>query len=199
MTSNPPPSRREREQARHRREILAAALRQFADNGYHETTMQMIADAAEFSVGYLYKHFAGKEDMYRALLTYHIEKLDAIEAQNSLESLAPLEQLRRSFENVCDHFNNHRDFMRIYHQGIDPSTSGLAQRKKKHFARMVGLFQAAIDRGELRPVDPRLLAAAVQGASHGLFRELAQRDLEKPFEKLPEILFTLLIDGLRPT
>ena len=197
MTAPPPPSRRKRELARHRQEILAAALRQFADRGYHETTMQMIADAAEFSVGYLYKHFAGKEDMYRALLAYHIEKLDAIEAGYSDGSLAPLDQLRLSFEAVCDHFNNHRDFMRIYHQSIDPAMSGLAERKKLHFARMVDLFQAAIDRGELRQVDPRLLAAAVQGASHGLFRELAERDLDKPFAKLPDILFTFLIDPLR--
>ena len=169
----------------------------FAEKGYHETTMQMIADAAEFSVGYLYKHFAGKEDIYREFVTYHTEEIDAIVAKRSQEELAPLEELRMIFEAICTHFNDHRDFMRIYHQYIDPATSGLAERKKEKFARMVDIFTAAIERGDLRPVDPRLLSAAVQGASQELFRELAQRDIERPFDKLPELLFSLVIDGVR--
>ena len=46
-----PATRRERELARHRQEILDAAVHLFAENGFHPTTMQMIAERAEFSVG----------------------------------------------------------------------------------------------------------------------------------------------------
>jgi hypothetical protein len=56
-TAESRPSGRDREHARHRREILAAAVRLFAEHGYHETTMQLVAQAADVSVGYLYKHF----------------------------------------------------------------------------------------------------------------------------------------------
>jgi AcrR family transcriptional regulator len=61
-------TRREREQTRHRREVLEAALTLFAQQGYDATSMQEIAQAAEFGVGTLYRLFpGGKEELYLAL------------------------------------------------------------------------------------------------------------------------------------
>lgn len=191
------PTRREREQARHRREILAVAVGLFAERGYHETTMQMVAEASEFSVGYLYKHFPGKEDMYRELMAFHIERMDAIIGSVEVRQLGPLAELQADLEAICAHFNDHRDFMRIYHQHIGANVSVLAERKAAHLEKMVGLFTAAIAAGELRPVDARLLAAAVQGASQELFHELAERNVERPFDALTGTIFALLIDPLR--
>jgi len=191
------PSRRERELARHRRDILAAAVHLFAENGYHETTMQMIADAAEFSVGYLYKHFPGKEDMYRELVAYHVARMDEILAEERAEHQPPLVELRKIYEATCAHFNDHRDFMRIYHQHIGTGLSCLASRKAQHFAEMTALFSRAVEDGDLRPIDPRLLAAMVQGASQELFHELAGRDVDRPFASLPDTLFSFIIDPLR--
>ena len=141
---DPQPTRREREQARHRRDILAVAVRLFAERGYHETTMQMVAEASEFSVGYLYKHFPGKEDMYRELMAFHIERMDAIIGAVETRHLGPLDELHADFEAICAHFNDHRDFMRIYHQHIGANVSVLAERKAAHLEKMVGLFTAAI-------------------------------------------------------
>ena len=199
MAPSPRTTRRERELARHRRDILDAAVHLFAENGYHETTMQMIADAAEFSVGYLYKHFPGKEEMYGEMVAYHVERMDEILAACRAEQLSPLSELRRVYEATCTHFNDHRDFMRIYHQHIGTGLSCLAARKREHFASMVALFGAAVEAGELRPIDPRLLAAIVQGASQELFHELAARDVDNPFDSLPGTLFAFIIDPLRPT
>ncbi len=194
---DPQPTRREREQAHHRQEILAVAVRLFADRGYHETTMQMVAEASEFSVGYLYKHFPGKEDMYRELMAFHIGRMDAIIGAVETRHLGPLEELHADLVAICTHFNDHRDFMRIYHQHIGANVSVLAERKAAHLEKMVGLFAAAIAAGELRPVDARLLAAAVQGASQELFHELAERDVECPFDELTGTIFALMIDPLR--
>ena len=60
-------SRRERTRKQHREEILSAATGLFARHGYDGTSMQMIADEAEISVGKLYLHFEGKEDIYREI------------------------------------------------------------------------------------------------------------------------------------
>jgi len=67
-------TRREREQLRHRREILEAALVLFSEKGYHNVSMQEIAQEAEFAVGTLYKFFENKEDLYKALVLEHAEK-----------------------------------------------------------------------------------------------------------------------------
>jgi AcrR family transcriptional regulator len=49
-----------------RQRILAAAGRQFARRGLLATTLDDIRRDAEVSVGSLYHHFAGKEDVYAA-------------------------------------------------------------------------------------------------------------------------------------
>src|SRR3954451_25442647 len=57
-----------------RADLLAAALRVFADRGYKEAGVDEIARAAGYSKGALYWHFSGKEDLLLALLE---ERIDA--------------------------------------------------------------------------------------------------------------------------
>lgn len=54
-----------REESRAR--ILDAALRLFASHGYERTTVRMIAAEAGVAQGLMYSHFAGKEELLRAL------------------------------------------------------------------------------------------------------------------------------------
>lgn len=197
MTDTPQPTRKEREAERHRREILDVAAHLFAEHGYHETTMQMVADAAEFSVGYLYKHFQGKEEMYGAMVGFHIAIMDEIIDRFEKEHLPPLEELRATYEAICTHFNDHRDFMRIYHQRLATEAPELVERKQKHHEDMIDIFERAMAAGEMKPVDARVLGSMVQGASQELFHELAERDNERPFDELPDTIFGLMIDPLR--
>ena len=57
-------TRKERERERHRREMLEAAERVFVRKGYHDATVEEIAQEAEFAVGTLYNFFKGKDDLY---------------------------------------------------------------------------------------------------------------------------------------
>lgn len=190
------PTRKERENARHRREILDVAVHLFAENGFHETTMQMIAADAEFSVGYLYKHFAGKDEMYQEMVQYHIGVMDKVIDEIENSGLAPLAELRATYEAICNHFNNHRDFMRIYHQRLDSGVPLLLERKKMHFEKTVDLFTRSAEAGELKTPDPRLLATVVHGASQELFNEMAGHEVPRPFDGLTQTIFSLIIDPL---
>jgi TetR/AcrR family transcriptional regulator, repressor of fatR-cypB operon len=58
-----PLSRREREKAAHRREIMDAAVRVFARRGFTAATLDEIAQEADFSKGALYLYFPSKEDL----------------------------------------------------------------------------------------------------------------------------------------
>lgn len=195
--SAPRLTRRERELAQHRQDILDAAVSLFAENGFHPTTMQMIAERAEFSVGYLYKHFPGKEEMYQELVRYHSGRMSELLAAVRARNVTPLEELRSSFEAIARHFNRHRDFMRIFHQEIGGDSADLLETKRQHFEILVQVLRSAQTAGELKPYDPDLLAAAVQGAAKELFGELAERTSEDPFDELPAMIFQLLIDPLR--
>ena len=61
-------TRKEREREFKKKEILSAAVKLFAEKGYEYTTLDDIAEAAEFGKGTLYNYFQNKEDLYLAIL-----------------------------------------------------------------------------------------------------------------------------------
>jgi Transcriptional regulator len=57
-------TRREREKKTREEEIITAAEKIFFERGYHDTSMDEIAKAAQFSKKTLYQYFTNKEDLY---------------------------------------------------------------------------------------------------------------------------------------
>ncbi|MCQ4310491.1 TetR family transcriptional regulator [Pseudomonas stutzeri] len=71
--------RRTKEDAEQTRlKIIAAALALFSKNGYSNTTLAMIADAAGFSRGPIYWHFKNKDELYQAVLGFSQEPLEQL-------------------------------------------------------------------------------------------------------------------------
>ncbi len=61
-------SRREREKLMRKKEMLAAARKIFARKGYGETTLDDVAELAEFGKGTLYNYFPNKEALFASVL-----------------------------------------------------------------------------------------------------------------------------------
>jgi AcrR family transcriptional regulator len=62
-----------------RAEILCAARRRFATDGFHATSMQDILDEAGLSAGAVYRYFTGKSDIVAAIAGENISTvLDAL-------------------------------------------------------------------------------------------------------------------------
>ena len=75
--------RRTKEDAEQTRlKIIAAALELFSRNGYSNTTLAMIAEAAGFSRGPIYWHFKSKDELYEAVLAYSQEPLEQLIEQS---------------------------------------------------------------------------------------------------------------------
>jgi AcrR family transcriptional regulator len=55
--------------------ILDAARAAFADAGYHETSLDTVANRAGVSKALLYEHFASKRELYVAMLEMHVHEL----------------------------------------------------------------------------------------------------------------------------
>src|SRR5213593_1636928 len=74
MPAAPPRRTQAERRAQTRAKLLKAAGAVFARRGYHEATLDEIADRAGLSKGALYYNFASKEDLFLALLA---DRLDA--------------------------------------------------------------------------------------------------------------------------
>jgi AcrR family transcriptional regulator len=77
-------SRSERK-ARTREELLAGARKVFLRQGFHGATLEEIADEAGYTKGAVYSNFAGKDDLYLALLAAHYEQRVAAYAEIMLD------------------------------------------------------------------------------------------------------------------
>ena len=86
--------------AARRRQILSAALRCFAREGFHRTTMQEIFHEAELSPGAVYSYFSGKDELVRAI----VEELMGFVAASATLLSEPLPEgrLRRPGEALAE-------------------------------------------------------------------------------------------------
>ena len=60
-----------------RREILEAAGRCFAENGFHSTSMQDFFEASGLSAGLVYRYFRSKDELITALAGEALQLLRA--------------------------------------------------------------------------------------------------------------------------
>jgi AcrR family transcriptional regulator len=75
--------------------ILDAALDEFARSGFHETSLEAVAERAGISKALIYEHFASKRELHGALLeTYVHELLGRVMA--ATQAAAPGEQRLRA-------------------------------------------------------------------------------------------------------
>ncbi|HLA84855.1 MAG TPA: helix-turn-helix domain-containing protein [Thermoguttaceae bacterium] len=73
--------------AERREAIIAVARQLFVEKGFHRTTTRELADQAGISEALLFKHFASKEDLYRAIQISFFER----EGQSVAEQIEALE------------------------------------------------------------------------------------------------------------
>lgn len=66
---------REESRRRTREQLLDAAAEVFSRRGYHNASVDEVAEAAGFSKGAVYSNFTSKEDLFLALLDRHLDQV----------------------------------------------------------------------------------------------------------------------------
>jgi AcrR family transcriptional regulator len=156
--------------------ILDAALICFAEHGFYKTTMQDVATSAGLSIGALYCHFAGKDEVIHALIeARHRRDLELIAASLSAASLRQgLESLVLAFFPARPSRADRawrRVAVQLWAEALHDAPllavalNGLRQPKQM----LIQLFAAAQSRGELAEVaDPATAAAILIAAFQGM-------------------------------
>lgn len=73
---------------RTREKLLAAALDQYIEKGYHNTTVDEIAKSAGLSTGIAYRYFKNKKELLLATLTFSFENIKDIAGVNEEDFLS---------------------------------------------------------------------------------------------------------------
>lgn len=189
---------RQREQTR--RALVAHARRLFADAGYGAVGLAEIVAAAGVTKGALYHQFAGKEELFAAVLEQvQGEVADAV-ARAAAAETGGWEQLTAGCHAFLTAGTDPRIARIMLMDG--PAVLGWARWREIDegaSARLLaGALTALADAGELpaRPVEPltRLLSGAMNEAAMWLARpDAGPGDLDAA-----QVALSDLLDGLRP-
>ncbi|NIO72230.1 MAG: TetR family transcriptional regulator [Anaerolineae bacterium] len=203
MSTSPDPIREQLIEAR-RNQILDAAAAVFAEKGFHRATTKEIARTAGVSEGTIYNYFDSKADLLIGIMTRlaELEHLDE-ELADALQS-----DVRDFFIAVFRHRMGRIQQGQEMLQAILPEmlvNPGLRGRFYQQYVLRIATLmeqylQARIELGHIRPLNVPLAVRAVQGMFVGLLilRILGDEQLLSRWDELPEVLATLIFDGLSP-
>lgn len=144
-----------------REAILAAARGLFAENGFDATTTEAILERSGVSKGAMYHHFPGKLELFEAVYV-QVEDESVARLVERARGETPLEIIRTGSHGYLAESAGDSDFVRI---GLTQARPVLGFERWRELAaeRGVGvveaLFRAAIEAGELTPVDPGAAAS----------------------------------------
>jgi AcrR family transcriptional regulator len=190
-------SRKERERLQHRQEILDTALKLFSERGFHNVSMQQIAEESEFAVGTLYNFFESKETLFEELLSRCGEKI-----VGSMTSIldAPgteVELLTNFIRYSPVLLEEHAEFIKLYVSELGMRGAKLSKRPQKENidavlnTRLQQLLEAGISKGVFRHVDPVVTTKAIHSTIEALAFEVAGRfdkaEVKDMFDKVEQL------------
>ncbi len=162
MTQEKKLSRREREKQRQRQEILAVALELFSMKGYHNVSMNEIAEKSEFAVGTLYNFFNNKEEIYTSIMTENSDRFHRALTRALKEGRNEIEQLRNYVRTRGSVFMEKASIVRLFY----------AETRGTSFNAKIG-FDAEI-RNKYNQVQQEVAAVFEHGIQKKLFKRIAE-------------------------
>ena len=189
--------------AARRNQILDAATQVFAQKGFHRATIKDIARVAGIADGTIYTYFASKTDVLLGILNRLNESTDREqqlnpESEQDIHSVFSTYLRQRMalfwpnaevFQAVLPEMLVNEELRELYYQQILMPTFTIAE----HY------FQAQSVAGQVRTIDIPLTVRAIGGMLFGLLilQLLGDEVIARRWEELPEVLASLLLDGLQ--
>jgi len=113
MESAPPSRQKSQVGEETRRDIIAAAIHEFAENGLTGARVDAIAGRTKTTKPMIYYHFGSKEKLYAAVMEEAYAVVRSKEQNLHLDDLPPTEAMQRLVEVTFDHHAAHPDYVRL--------------------------------------------------------------------------------------
>jgi TetR/AcrR family transcriptional regulator len=195
-------SRKVRERLRHRQEILNKALMLFTENGFHNVSMQQIADASEFAVGTLYNFFDSKEALFDELIRSCGERIT-----NELTAIlegpgTEAERLIKFIRHGPVLLKKNAEIVKLYVSELGTRGAKISKNRDlpdSHIilnSRLERLLEDGICKGIFRRVDPAIATQAINSTIETLAFENASHFDKTTVTEMFIKVEQLFIEGL---
>lgn len=183
--------------ARRRRQLLDVALAAFAEHGFHETSMNDVAEAAGVTKPVLYQHFRSKRELFGELLADVGRELQDAITKAVASAATSREMVDLGFAAFFRYVDAHRNAFVLFwgHGSVrEDEFAGLVEKVEDTLAEVVAGF---IEIEGLDLSQRRLLGHGIVGMIHGASAHwLRQSDAAEP-DQVASQLADLAWRGLR--
>lgn len=183
--------------AARRQQLVEVALTVFAAKGFHDASMNDIAEAAGVTKPVLYQHFGSKNDLFLELLREGSQRLRDSIATEAAAASSPREQVEAGFGAFFRFVRDEREAFSLIFSG--------EIRREPMFAKEVDRVEremalAITDLIQVEGMDEqhrRMLAYGIVGIAQVAGRHWVDRGLETDADELAAQLALLAWTGLR--
>ncbi len=180
--------------------IIDAAIQVFSTKGYHNARMEEIASIAGVGKGTLYEYFSSKLQLFQEMLEESVKvyfgEIEFLEDDN----LSFKEKLSLLLAGHIDFCKEHKEMTRIVFWDVEIIDEELKEwsndmRKEKE-DYMIGIIEDAIKKGEIKPVNPKLLTLIIGGTLGSLWAPITLDHWDVDAEELAKGLTTMVMSGV---
>jgi TetR/AcrR family transcriptional regulator, fatty acid metabolism regulator protein len=187
--------------------LQEAAMRVIARKGMSAATMQDIADEAGVAKGTIYLYFRDRDELVEKTFENAITALHE-RVDGSIDPNATFEQnFRATVRQIIEFFAENREFFRLYTSHRFPEGSPQQQRRQRpqceyyraRIDKLAVTLTEAMDRGEVRKMDPQRLALFLTEGTNAIVVERVTEENPPDAEQDVELIVSALLDGIRST
>jgi TetR/AcrR family transcriptional regulator, fatty acid metabolism regulator protein len=190
-----------------RRQILDAAIRVFARQGFHSTRVADIADEAGVAYGLVYHYFKSKDEVLNELFSERWSLLlAAIEEVDRSAELAPRAKLEAAAGFIVDSYRHNPELMKVIIVEVTRAANSFGRTHLAEIRRAYDSIAKIVAAGQesgafRRDIDPNFASMTFYGAieqllSGWIFDVIPASDTD--FEQAKSLLTTTICDGLEP-
>jgi AcrR family transcriptional regulator len=176
------------------REIVDRAAELFDKHGYHNVTMEDIADAVGVRKPTLYYYVKSRDQI---LFLIHQEFMDLVIERDEVRkrsALPPSETILEIMSDILELMATHRGHVRVFfehYRELPKRFQAAIHRKRDYYERVVeDVIRAGVASGEFRAVEPRLATLALFGMCNWAYQwyrregALGTREIASAFWKI---------------
>ena len=184
-------------------EILDAARRVFAAKGFHDATIDDVADAARIAKGTVYLYYTSKQELYWAALRAGIVTMVEEAAREMAQASTVADKIHAFIASKINYFEARKDFFKVYFAEFGNALTHPAEMQRQfkqlylHQARVLAkVIAEGVRRKELRPLRAESAALAIADLTRGIVVQRLVGWSKAPAEDDIQFVFDLIWKGL---
>lgn len=201
-------SRKQREHLEHKQEILETALKLFSELGFHNVSMQKIAEESEFSVGTLYNFFESKESLFSALIRSCAHRISDILVPILDEKTDEKQKIVNYIEAYKQIIQDHAPSIKLYlsqnfpsaltlRADVEPETDAIREVFQE---KLSDIFKSGMRKGIFKGLDPWIttlsLSTILESFVFSVIKSPGQISVEDGISRIKELFFTGIAKSL---